>query len=93
VKFIWEIRGYNAGGGNYTYYKLPTSRHNNGGNLSFADGHVEHWTWYGAYIIQDNQIADGTQGQGQGTGYDALSSSTDPDLPRLQATFPIIQGF
>jgi prepilin-type N-terminal cleavage/methylation domain-containing protein/prepilin-type processing-associated H-X9-DG protein len=24
---------------------LPADRHNNGSNLSFADGHVEHWRW------------------------------------------------
>jgi len=88
-----EFPCYNAGEGNYAYYKLPTSRHNNGASLSFADGHVEHWKWYGQYINQDNQIPDTTQGQGQGSGFDAPSSSTDPDLPRLQATFPIIQGF
>ncbi len=88
-----EFPCYNAGENNYAYYKLPTSRHDNGGNFSFADGHVEHWKWYGTLIIQDNQIADGTLGQGQGTGFDAPSSSTDPDLPRLQATFPIIAGF
>lgn len=88
-----EFPCYNAGEGNYSYYKLPTSRHNNGGNLSFADGHVEHWRWYSHYIIEDNQIPDGTQGQGQGTGYNAHSASDDQDLPRLQATFPYIQGF
>ena len=88
-----EFPCYNAGGGNYTYYKLPTSRHNNGGLISFADGHAEYWKWKSHYINDGNNIPDGTQGQGQGTGYNAPSSSTDPDLPRLQATFPIIQGF
>lgn len=88
-----EFPCYNAGDTTYEYWKLPTSRHNNGGNLSFADGHVEHWKWYGSFINQGNQIPDGTQGQGQGTGYNFPTQSTDPDLPRLQATFPIIQGF
>jgi len=27
------------------WWDLPSSRHNQGGNLSFADGHVEHWKW------------------------------------------------
>jgi prepilin-type N-terminal cleavage/methylation domain-containing protein/prepilin-type processing-associated H-X9-DG protein len=27
------------------WWDLPSSRHNRGGNLSFADGHVEHWRW------------------------------------------------
>jgi prepilin-type processing-associated H-X9-DG protein/prepilin-type N-terminal cleavage/methylation domain-containing protein len=28
-----------------TWWDLPADRHNQGGNLSFADGHVEHWRW------------------------------------------------
>ena len=24
---------------------MPSDRHSQGGNLSFADGHVEHWKW------------------------------------------------
>jgi len=27
------------------WWDLPSSRHMQGGNLSFADGHVEHWRW------------------------------------------------
>jgi prepilin-type N-terminal cleavage/methylation domain-containing protein/prepilin-type processing-associated H-X9-DG protein len=27
------------------WWDLPSSRHNQGANLSFADGHVEHWKW------------------------------------------------
>jgi len=88
-----EFPCYNAGGTTYMYWKLPTSRHDDGGNLSFADGHVEHWKWYGPYINQGNQIPDGTEGLGQGTGYNFQTYSTDPDLPRLQATFPTIAGF
>ena len=30
--------------GNY-WIDLPADRHNRGANLSFADGHVEHWRW------------------------------------------------
>jgi prepilin-type N-terminal cleavage/methylation domain-containing protein/prepilin-type processing-associated H-X9-DG protein len=28
------------------WWDLPSSRHMQGGNLSFADGHVEHWRWH-----------------------------------------------
>ncbi len=28
-----------------TWFDLPANRHNDGGNFSFADGHVEHWKW------------------------------------------------
>ncbi len=27
------------------WFDLPSDRHNQGANLSFADGHVEHWRW------------------------------------------------
>jgi prepilin-type N-terminal cleavage/methylation domain-containing protein/prepilin-type processing-associated H-X9-DG protein len=27
------------------WFDLPANRHSNGCNLSFADGHVEHWKW------------------------------------------------
>jgi prepilin-type N-terminal cleavage/methylation domain-containing protein/prepilin-type processing-associated H-X9-DG protein len=34
---------------NYGYsgywFDMPSNRHNQGGNLSFADGHVERWNW------------------------------------------------
>jgi prepilin-type N-terminal cleavage/methylation domain-containing protein/prepilin-type processing-associated H-X9-DG protein len=28
-----------------TWWDMPSNRHDQGGNLSFADGHVEHWSW------------------------------------------------
>ncbi len=88
-----EFPCYNAGDGTYAYYKLPTSRHNNGGLLSFADGHSEYWKWHSHYINDGNNIADATLGSGQGSGFAAPSAADDVDLPRLQATFPFIQGF
>jgi prepilin-type processing-associated H-X9-DG protein len=27
------------------WWDMPADRHNHGANLSFADGHVEHWKW------------------------------------------------
>jgi len=87
-----EFPCYNAGEGNYSYYKLPTSRHNNGGLISFADGHSEYWKWRSPYIAQGNAIQDNSS-LVPGPGYNAPSSQTDQDLPRIQATFPMIQGF
>ena len=29
----------------YEWWDMPSDRHFRGGNLSFADGHVEHWRW------------------------------------------------
>lgn len=31
--------------GGQTWWDLPANRHNQGANLSFADGHAEHWRW------------------------------------------------
>ena len=28
-----------------TWWDMPSDRHNQGANLSFADGHLEHWKW------------------------------------------------
>jgi prepilin-type N-terminal cleavage/methylation domain-containing protein/prepilin-type processing-associated H-X9-DG protein len=30
------------------WWDFPANRHNRGGNLSFADGHTEHWRWKSA---------------------------------------------
>ena len=87
-----EFPCYNAGESNYSYYKLPTSRHNNGGLLSFADSHSEYWKWRSPYIAQDNAIPDNSS-LVPGPGFGAPSSSTDQDLPRLQLTMPNIINF
>jgi len=87
-----EFPCYNAGEGTYKYWKLPTSRHGNGGLISFADGHSEYWKWRSSYIASGNAIHD-ISSSVPGPGFGAPSSPTDQDLPRLQATFPIIQGF
>ena len=80
--------------GNYTYYKLPTSRHSNSGVLSFADGHSEIWHWLSPFVDLGNQIPDATMGGGVGSGWQAESgNSSDQDLPRIRQTFPIIQSF
>ncbi len=34
------------------WWDFPTNRHNQGGNFSFADGHVEHWKWQVPKIFQ-----------------------------------------
>jgi prepilin-type N-terminal cleavage/methylation domain-containing protein/prepilin-type processing-associated H-X9-DG protein len=37
VEADWWEEGY--------WWDIPANRHNQGSNLSFADGHVEHWKW------------------------------------------------
>jgi prepilin-type N-terminal cleavage/methylation domain-containing protein/prepilin-type processing-associated H-X9-DG protein len=34
-----------------TWFSIPGDRHRQGGNLSFLDGHVEHWKWKAAKIF------------------------------------------
>ena len=34
------------------WWDMPANRHNQGANLSFADGHVEHWKWRVPKIFQ-----------------------------------------
>jgi prepilin-type N-terminal cleavage/methylation domain-containing protein/prepilin-type processing-associated H-X9-DG protein len=86
-----EFPCYNPNG-TLEYYKLPTSRHNNGGLLSFADGHAEYWHWVSSYIASGNAIPDNSSSV-PGPGFNAPSSATDKDLQRLQTTMPFIQGF
>ena len=54
---IWDgTFGYWSAGGFFGDYwlDLPADRHNQGANLSFADGHVEHWKWKAPKIFYDN---------------------------------------
>jgi prepilin-type N-terminal cleavage/methylation domain-containing protein/prepilin-type processing-associated H-X9-DG protein len=52
------------------WWDMPSNRHNQCGNLSFADGHVEHWKW------RAPMIADGI---GQDVTPDQM-----PDYIRIQ---------
>jgi len=48
------------------WWDLPADRHSQGGNFSFADGHVEHWRWVrpkiftklGQLVGQDGELQD-----------------------------------
>jgi prepilin-type N-terminal cleavage/methylation domain-containing protein/prepilin-type processing-associated H-X9-DG protein len=77
------------------FWNLPSSRHNNGCDLSFADGHAEHWAWKGPYILQDNAIPDSeAPGSyfGPGEGNEAAAApANDPDLDRIELTVPVFQ--
>ena len=50
---------------------LPADRHNQGANLSFADGHVEHWKWQAPKVFE-------------GVWWPAYSADDLIDLHRLQ---------
>ena len=53
-----------------TWGDIPATWHSRGGNLSFADGHAEHWHW------QDSRTLALTPD---------TSTPNNPDLQRLQA--------
>ncbi len=58
-----------------TWQNAPSDRHSQGANLSFTDGHCEHWKW---------RAPKQMQGKGEGvSGNDDLQ-----DLRRLQAALP-----
>jgi len=39
--------------GTTTWWDMPSNRHDQGANLSFADGHVEHWHWIVPKVCQN----------------------------------------
>jgi prepilin-type N-terminal cleavage/methylation domain-containing protein/prepilin-type processing-associated H-X9-DG protein len=39
--------------GTTTWWDMPSNRHGQGANLSFADGHVEHWRWTVPKVCQN----------------------------------------
>jgi prepilin-type processing-associated H-X9-DG protein len=58
-----------------TWIDVPSDRHSQGGNLSFADGHCEHWKWRAPKQIQVQ-------------GYSVISPGDAQDLQQLQAALP-----
>lgn len=76
-------------GGVYAYWNTPTTRHNNGAVLGFADGHAEHWKWKDRWIGEANAIGDDGSGP-IGPSFGAPSSAADRDLQRLKNTVPPI---
>ena len=53
------------------WWDMPSDRHMQGANLSFADGHVEHWKWvvpksyyYFGQPVYDSEMPDFQRVQG-----------------------------
>ena len=38
------------------WWDMPSNRHGQGANLSFADSHAEHWRWAVPKIAQSNPM-------------------------------------
>jgi len=72
--------GISRGGANF-WWNLPASHHNNGCEMTFADGHAEMWRWRGNTVQ-----ARGKPDPGPGGVIDAPTGPNDPDLKRVQAT-------
>ena len=62
---------YHPGCPPWDWWDMPANRHAQGGNVSFADGHVEHWHWAMPKIFQEF---------GQ-----TVSSAEMPDYSRMRA--------
>ena len=89
-----ECPCWNSPGGS-TYYKLPTTRHNNGATIAFADGHSELVHWKAHWIVDGNKIQDNSNPD-YGAGWNSQPNGgnpTDPDYTKLQTFFPKITGF
>ena len=59
-----------------TWYNLPSSRHNQGCNIAFADGHAEHWRWRAAAPYKYVSV------------WQPALPDQIPDLRRLQQMIP-----
>lgn len=47
--------------GRMNWMELPADRHNRGCNLSFADGHVDHWPWRAPKVFRDYNQPPGSE--------------------------------
>jgi prepilin-type processing-associated H-X9-DG protein/prepilin-type N-terminal cleavage/methylation domain-containing protein len=52
------------------WFDLPANRHGNGCNLSFADGHVEHWKWVVPKVFRE--LGQAVEPQEEWRDYDRL---------------------
>jgi len=74
---IWPLFPGGATTPNLGYWNVPATRHGKGCNLTFADGHAEHWKWKGPYIFKPvSQLKFQT------------TAADDRDAYRLQETVP-----
>jgi prepilin-type N-terminal cleavage/methylation domain-containing protein/prepilin-type processing-associated H-X9-DG protein len=75
------------------YWNLPTSRHNSGCNITFADGHAEYHKWKGQGILKGNALPDpaptsGAQGPGWGYAPSPVSALDQADMQYLADGVP-----
>ena len=74
--FIVPLSGSDS---DWNWGDFPDARHQNGANLSFADGHVEHWRWKEAFTLHWAKV---------GTWEPTPVPKGDRDFRRLQECIP-----
>ena len=57
------------------WWDMPANRHNQGANLSFADGHVEHWKWREPMICYEFPQPVQTVDPAQMADYDRIENA------------------
>lgn len=73
----------------YYHWNLPASRHNNGGVLSFGDGHAELWRWQDRFIPEGAKLLKKRfDANPFDTDVSVPSAASDRDLQKLQRTVP-----
>jgi prepilin-type N-terminal cleavage/methylation domain-containing protein/prepilin-type processing-associated H-X9-DG protein len=73
----------------FFHWNLPASRHNNGGVLTFADGHAELWKWQDSFIPEGSKtLRKRYEGNPFNSDVSVPSSANDRDLIKLQRTVP-----
>jgi prepilin-type N-terminal cleavage/methylation domain-containing protein/prepilin-type processing-associated H-X9-DG protein len=68
--------------GDWTWGNFPATLHQNGNNLSFADGHSERWTWVEPNTLKLSQRKDWFVGQS--------TIPNDRDLRKMWDAIPIL---
>lgn len=66
VEVDWYAIGY--------WWDIPANRHNQGCNLSFADGHVEHWKWKVPMLVTVPRGSEQAVAPGQWDDYNRLET-------------------
>jgi len=59
------------------WWDLPANRHNQGCNLSFADGHMEHWRWTAPKIFK--KMGQDVDGEGDRKDFRRLQGGVRPE--------------
>jgi prepilin-type processing-associated H-X9-DG protein len=78
-QFGYPMPNYMAG----TWWDMPANRHDQGANLSFADGHVEHWHWVVPMIYSSGLAGNSANPQ-------SVPPAQMPDYTRVGSAMRII---